>query len=103
MILTFLLSSLWPRLAIRVPCRNAGKAVTPHAERDRIYDIRYFNRDHRRDTTVETTTEVTSGIVKGAVEKSATEAELAKLFPGKYYKAGTKKHILDHQGAGYQA
>ena len=25
------------------------------------------------------------------------------LFPGAYYKAGVKKHILDHKGAGYQA
>ena len=84
--------------------RNAGKVITPHAERDRIYDIRYFNRDPRRDRTVETTTAVTTGRVKdAAVEKTATEEELSKLFPGKYYMAGTKKHILDHQGAGYQA
>ena len=84
--------------------RSAGPAITPHAERDRIYDIRYFHRDHRRDRDVETKSVVDKTNVRGAGAAGPDEVEgMDALFPGAYYKAGVKKHILDHKGAGYQA
>ena len=42
--------------------------------------------------------------IRSAEAAKADEVEgMSALFPGTYYKAGVKKHILDHKGAGYQA
>ena len=83
--------------------------VTPHAERDRIFNIQYHHRDHRRDPLVKTTTIISSATASApSSEESSTsssqstEEELQSMVVGKFYKAGVKRSILDHDGAGYQ-
>jgi hypothetical protein len=77
---------------VNSPATQSQRAIVPHAEPERVFDIKYYVRDTRRAPPKVTTAEFPAG---GALEGAAPAA-------GKFYTMGKDYSIEDEPGQGYQ-
>lgn len=85
------------------PASQPVRAMVPQAETDRIYDIRYSNRDSRREhMLVGGTNKVTIAQQSILVPTpTSTPVDGVPALPGVRHRWGKNKALLDYDNNGY--
>lgn len=92
-----------PDYRSRAPGSQPIRAIVPHADEDRIYNIKYFDRDTRREGMLVGGTNKTHLVTKEMqlVEVTRDPIEGLPPRPGKPYKWGKPIPYLEFENNGY--
>ncbi|PSC72489.1 hypothetical protein C2E20_4316 [Micractinium conductrix] len=83
------------------PASQPLRPAVPQSEDDRVYDIKYYVRDHRRAHLPGGSIKLAKGAYEVAAKDEALEALQTPPTPNKPYVWGKFRSILEQDNAGY--